>query len=258
MLPCSCTPRLDPPTRRRRGWPRGIALVEGEVASLEIVEDRRRRIRHGPRSGGGGRDHHRCRRPHRVPATRPRPHLPPRRLRPGLRPVPALADRVSPRPRPARGGERRDARWPPADRRPRLGQPLLVGRPRGDAGPARAEPRLMAHRKARSPRARGYRPEWAEGHRHRQRHRCQTPRAVSSPPARRRPLLIREIVVALFSENPRRVLLGKWASGIRASGIRASRKLACIHSHRYTVVGHMRGCYRVLRVEAQAPCNGVG
>jgi SAM-dependent methyltransferase len=56
---------------------------------------------------------------------------------------------------------------------------------------ARPEPRRMAHRKARSPRARGYRPEWAEGHRHRQRHRCQTPGAVSSPPARRRPLLLR-------------------------------------------------------------------
>ena len=66
-------------------------------------------------------------------------------------------------------------------------QPLVVGRPQGDAGPSRPEPRRMAHRKARSPRARGYRPERTEGYHNRQRRRCQTPRAVTSSPGRRSP-----------------------------------------------------------------------
>ncbi|CAA9453267.1 MAG: Thioredoxin reductase, partial [uncultured Rubrobacteraceae bacterium] len=159
------------PRLRRRGR-RHLARPAG------LARDSRRRIRHGPRSGGGRRGHGRSRRPHRLPAARPCPCLPPGRLRPGLRPVPALADRVSPHPRPARGGERRDARWPPADRRPCLGRPRVVGRTRRDAGPARPESRRMAHREARSPRARDYPPERAVGHPHRQRRRRQTPRAV--------------------------------------------------------------------------------
>src|SRR4051812_26464014 len=59
----------------------------------------------------------------------------------------------------------------------------------------------MAHRKARSPRARGYRSEWAEDHRHRQRRGCQAPGAVTSPPARRRPLLLRNILRKLISAH---------------------------------------------------------
>ena len=86
---------------------------------------------------------------------------------------------------PAKGGTRRGARRPPARRRPCLGPAPVLGRPQhplphpgGSARRNRPRRREVAHREDGRSRATGNGPWRSDGHRHRQRHSPQTPRAV--------------------------------------------------------------------------------
>ncbi|CAA9535038.1 MAG: Thioredoxin reductase, partial [uncultured Thermomicrobiales bacterium] len=151
-----------------------------------LAGDRRRRVHHRPRTGGDARRRGRRRGPDRLPAARPRPLLSGGRLRPRLRPVPALASGVSSRPRSASGGRRRGAGRPPVDRRARLGRAVVVeprpGQalpdPARDAGRARPEPGAVGHRPPGGARTSGRRPQRGDRHRHRQRRRRSTPQAI--------------------------------------------------------------------------------